>query len=403
MLADGGQQMTTDRTAIRRWLSVGGAAHRPPVRLGKSRHRSIVAPLTAALGVSALGVGLILANGRLSERRQRRERRPGVLAGEQVAEALRRMALGQVNLALEQLEGITAANAAEAVHEARKAIKRLRTIMRLLEGVLGRPRCAAEDGALRAAARGLSGSRDAEVLLATLEGLVRREGKRLKRARGVRRLRRRLERERDAAQQRMLEDPAALRLVVGELRAFRARASDWQLDDRHGIAPVEAGLRRIYGQGRRRWRRAGRGGGSRTRAMHRWRKRVKDLRYATEMLGQLDRGPGSMSTALGLAGRGTPGKPDRMLRTTARRADKLGELLGEEHDLAVLGEWVQEQGKQAGATRRERRRLIKRIAKRRRKLRKRALRDGGRLYRRGTGKFLRRVAKADKRRAFEVS
>jgi CHAD domain-containing protein len=352
---------------------------------------------------AAVGVGLVLANGRRAERRLRRDRRPGVRPGEGVAQALQRMALVQADLAVEQLEGITPANAGKAVHEARKAIKRLRTIVRLLAPLLGADRCAAEDRALKQAARGLSGSRDAEVLLATLKHLERRERKRLGRRREVRRLCRSLERERDVAQRRMLEDAVALRLTLGELRSFRARAGGWQLGHRTGIVAVEPGLKRIYRQGRRRMRRAARGKGAQTRAMHRWRKRVKDLRYAAEMLDQLDHRGDPLESAPGRKAKGARRKRDRMLSKVARRADALGELLGEDHDLAVLAAWVQRHGKGAGASRRLRRRLIGRIAKRRRKLRRRALRDGRRLYRRGTGRFVRRVAQACERRAPGVS
>jgi CHAD domain-containing protein len=116
--------------------------------------------------------------------------------------------------------------------------------------------------------------------------------------------------------------------------------------------------------------------------MHRWRKRVKDLRYAAEMLERVQ-------------------PRARALATVARRADKLGERLGEEHDLAVLGEWVRANGKHAGARRPARRRLLKAIDRRRRRLRLRALDDGGRLYRRGAGDFVarvRRVYERDERR-----
>ena len=47
--------MTTDRTAIRRWLEVGGRTHRPPIRALQGRHRSIVAPLAATLAAGRRG------------------------------------------------------------------------------------------------------------------------------------------------------------------------------------------------------------------------------------------------------------------------------------------------------------------------------------------------------------
>jgi CHAD domain-containing protein len=108
------------------------------------------------------------------------------------------------------------------------------------------------------------------------------------------------------------------------------------------------------------------------RALHEWRKRVKDLRYAAEML-------------------------DRP--SLARRADSLGETLGEDHDLAVLAQRIRTDARQAKGSqrvgRRTRKLLLGLIAKRRRKLQRRALRAGRRLYADSPKKFLRQA----KRRA----
>ena len=105
--------------------------------------------------------------------------------------------------------------------------------------------------------------------------------------------------------------------------------------------------------------------------MHEWRKRVKDLRYAAEMLGHPN---------------------------LARQADRLGETLGEDHDLAVLDEWIRANAKRGGRSRRvgrpTRKLLLELIAKRRRKLHRRALRDGERLYRQRPKKFVRQIQHA---------
>ncbi len=112
------------------------------------------------------------------------------------------------------------------------------------------------------------------------------------------------------------------------------------------------------------------GEGRRTRTLHEWRKRVKDLRYVAEMLGA---------------------------RKLAKRADDLGELLGEEHDLAVLAQRVRREAKAGRASgapgRRARKLLLRLIASRRKKLRKRALRDGKRLFKRKPARFVRRMRK----------
>ena len=105
---------------------------------------------------------------------------------------------------------------------------------------------------------------------------------------------------------------------------------------------------------------------------------------------------------------GAPGKRGRKLaraggkaayiRRVARRADDLGELLGEEHDLALLAARVRAEAKAGRASgppgAGTRRVLLRLIARRRRKLRRRALRDGERLYGRAPEKFVRRVRAA---------
>ena len=308
-----------------------------------------------------------------------------MLAGESAAEALRRITLAQTDLALTELS------------------------VRLLEGELGNKLCTREDDALRRAAEGLSGMRDAEVMLATLERLIERHPRKLGPRTGIARMRRRLADERDAARRRMLEDTTALAECTGELRAFRARAAAWSLSPEPGLGGAAAGLRRIYAQGRRRGRRAAKASSRRrTRALHRWRKRVKDLRYAVEML---ERAQGGLRAQGGPRAQGAPraqggpdlqGGPDVMAEIAAR-ADHLGETLGEDHDLAVLAEWVRVHGKRAGAGSGARRQLLSRISRRRRKLRRRAFEQGRRLYRRPPKKFLARVRRAYERDAPRVS
>src|SRR5258707_1170286 len=72
--------------------------------------------------------------------------------------------------------------------------------------------------------------------------------------------------------------------ALEELRAMRGRVGAWQLAEPGGIGAIEPALERLYSGGRRRMRRAARSGGAGGRKLHEWRKRVKDLRYAAEML-----------------------------------------------------------------------------------------------------------------------
>jgi CHAD domain-containing protein len=374
--------MAANWTSVRRRLAVRRTAHRPPWGGRQAGHGSIVAPLAATIAATvAVGVGIALAQAerarRAAKAQRKRARRFASLPGEPLSEGLRRMALGQLDLAIELLGdegGSGRALDREAIHETRKALKRLRALVRLLREELGEPRYKREHAILRDAARRLAGARDAEVMVGTLDALLQRYPRVLGRRRALIELRKRLVAERAAATRQTLSDQATRGEVLRELSGLRERAQRWELPERPGIALVERDLRRIYRDGRQRKRRVARGkGGGGARATHAWRKRVKDLRYCAEILGQ---------------------------QPLAHRADKLGEILGEEHDLVVLAGLLPPPGRapfKGKRGKRARRALLERIARRRRRLRKRALREGERLYGRRPKKFAQRVSRAHAR------
>jgi hypothetical protein len=285
--------------------------------------------------VLAVGVAGALAR-RERSRRAQRARRP--------RSKLRRQTLKQLDLAIALLEGQSAEPPERTVHETRKALKRARALVRLQREALGEKRFRRENAALRDAARRLAGTRDAEVLVDALEALVRRHPKRLGRSPGVQRLRARLLAARERAWEAMRHGAEQREQVLGELRAIRARLTAAREPAAGDDKTARAGLRRIYRQGRGRLRRARR----RARdgaALHDWRKRVKDLRYAAEAL---------------------------KLRSLAAQADRIGEAVGEEHDLMLLAACLRAQrdcfkGDKAG-----RKALARAIRRRRRRLRTRA-------------------------------
>jgi CHAD domain-containing protein len=203
---------------------------------------------------------------------------------------------------------------------------------------------------------------------------------------GVRRMRKLLVHERDRAHER-LRRGSHVESALSELRAVEREIVAWQASSESGSRSAKSSLRCIYGKGRRRARKARKAKLSHTRAMHEWRKRVKDLRYATEALGASDDGATSALRS--------PRQRRRMerLASIATQADTLGEALGEEHDLAVLQAWVRERGKKAGAGPGSRRSLRKAIKRRRKRLRRRVLREGAKLYELEPGAFVRRLGR----------
>ncbi len=363
--------MAANWTAVRRRLAIGRTAHRPPWGTRQAGHSSIVAPLTATLAATvAVGIGVALAQAERTRRSakslRKRQRRFTQLPGESLPEALRRMALGQLDLAIELLSDERDTPEEQAIHETRKALKRLRALVRLLREELGERQFRQEYGILRDAARRLARARDAEVMVGTLDALLQRHPRKLAHRRPLIELRKRLVAERAAAARRALDGQATRMQVLRDLRDLRERAQWWSLPERPGIAVVERDLLRLYRQGRRRHRYAASGKGG-TRALHEWRKRVKDLRYAAEMLG---------------------------LRPLAHRAGTLGETLGEDHDLALLATLLPPPGRapfKGKRAKQARKALLKAISRRRKSLRKRTLREGERLYRRKPKQFVARV------------
>jgi CHAD domain-containing protein len=393
--------MTTDRTAIRRRLAVRRTAHRPPWGGGKARgHRSIVAPLAGALAASvAVGLGLVVARAERERRAARtkrvpaRARRFGLLSEETAASGYRRIALAQLDRAIEHLRGESSVAPREAVHETRKALKRVRALMRLLEGELGVKRADRERAVLGAAAARLAGARDAEVMVSTLDALIERHPRKLGRRRGVIELRADLERERMRASARTPGDAATRERVAEELADVRACVAKWKLPESRSATKLTApGLEHVYRAGRAGRRRAGRRGAS-PRVLHRWRKHVKDLRYAAEVL-DVREAAGAGSKPVGkrrsehskrAARRG------RRIAKVARRADGLGEMLGEEHDLMLLAERVRAHKRLKRRGKGTRKRLLRAIARRRKRLRTRALREGERLYASKPKRFVRAI------------
>ena len=355
----------------------------------------------AAAGVLRLGLAVAIAerDRRAARARRRHDRQFALLPGEQPAQGMRRMVLGQLDLAIDLLEAEDGAMpTAEAVHETRKALKRLRTLVRLLADQLGEEAAAREQALLRDAGRRLAGARDAEVIVGTLEELLRRHPRKLARP-GVIRLCRRLLAEREQATTRLLGDHVARAHVLADLRDARARMAMWAPTADTGIAPLEPPFKRIYRQGRGRYLRASQGKGDRTAALHRWRKRVKDLRYAAEALSRNDPAAArraDAATAPNRARKRSGRRKRELIPGLARRADALGEMLGEEHDLFVLDQRVRAGGDCGPGTRRA---LLKLIDRRRERLRTRALRDGARLYGRRPKKLLGRLRRAYAREA----
>ena len=317
------------------------------------------------------------------------------------------MIVGQLDRAIGLLEqhqdGVDGPTDEHTVHELRKTLKRLRALMRLLRDPLGRKRFARENAVLRNCARSMAGARDAEVMVGTLDALVRRHpelaASSARANGGILRLRAEFVTERERAAI-TAHEPVRRSSAIAELRAMRARVLDWELRERprDPAKLMTPGIERLYRKGRRRLRRARRRRD--VDAMHAWRKSVKDLRYIAETLDRGSAGGGAMVAGHAAAAARTRKaakrrtKNAKRLRRVAHRADRLGDILGEEHDLALLAGRVRKRAELFAGDRHTRKALLKRIERRRRRLQRQALREGERLYERKPQAFVRRLRRA---------
>jgi CHAD domain-containing protein len=294
-------------------------------------------------------------------------------ADEHVPDGIRRIARGQLERAHEELSGASKRKLHEAVHATRKRLKRLRACVRLARDAIGDEAYQRENTALRAAGRELAAGRDAHVLLQTLDALRERFADELP-ERATDHLRERLDEQRAASAPARGSDHEGIDAVLATIELAQARTPAWAFDD-GGFDAISPGLRRIYRRGRKRMRAATKDPSPEN--LHEWRKRVKDLRHATQIVREA--------------------QPKRLKRVS-QRAHELADLLGDGHDLSMLRAYAEahplcfenEASRQA---------LIAVIDRRCKALRATALKRGRKLYEPSPKRFVKRIERGWRERA----
>jgi len=193
-----------------------------------------------------------------------------------------------------------------AVHDLRVSGKRIRAWLGALRDALPADVYARENRMIRDIGRLFSGRRDSRVLVETFDALEK-AGLEPFAADGIRR---RLQAEADAAE-RAVPLPDALSQVRDILFPARRRLAAMELGD----ARPGAAFRRIWKTARKAYRRARKSRD--TEALHEWRKAAKSLRFQLDALHDI-----------------WPGRIARLSKDLKAQAD----LLGQDHDLAVLSE-----------------------------------------------------------------
>jgi CHAD domain-containing protein len=199
-------------------------------------------------------------------------------SGEPVPQGVKRIAAEEARRAADLLSRATAATRDEAIHEARKSVKKTRALLRLMrpeiDGVYRR-----ENTRLRNIGRRLSAYRDRAVIIETFDDLKRKYQGELK---GVTlaSIRRGLVRNK-REQQRGANLRTALQRIAAALRSAAGRAARWPLEA-DGFEALEPGLTATYRRARRAM--AVVRAHARPEHCHEWRKRAKDHWYDIRLL-----------------------------------------------------------------------------------------------------------------------
>jgi CYTH domain-containing protein/CHAD domain-containing protein len=278
----------------------------------------------------------------------------GLRTGELLGDGLRRVVRGQIDAASDQLRGQQGGDPAEAVHEVRKSFKRIRATLKLARDELPPDVYEREIAAFRDAGRQLSGARDAQVLIETLDDLCERYAQEVPPC-GFSGMRDLLVAELAVAES-AARNADATDALLADLSLARRRLARWRFEHEDPAA-LAGGFERIYRGGQRALRAAG--ADPSDERLHEVRKRTKELWHAAEILSHV-----------------APAQTAKLIRL----AHPLSDVVGEDHDLAVLAARVRGRP-DCFAEAAEQRGLQMLIARRRKKRQRRAGRLGARLYR----------------------
>lgn len=264
-----------------------------------------------------------------------------------ISRELRRLVTRELAAAIEALSGFGLGDT--DILEARKHIKKVRSIVKLLKASLGRA-AAPANAQLRSVGQGLGRVRDAEAMIDTLDGLRGHysdaigKSARHKVARGLRG---------EQLEARQSADDVA-RHAIGVLRRVRKSLPD-RVKQAGGLPAVQQGLASVYKRCRSAV--ANLTEESDAVAFHDWRRRVKEHWYHVRLF------EGHRSA----------------LRSRTRSLRALETELGEDHNLAILNEALIASPRRFGDARTTNL-VIGCIQKRQRALRKKALARGRRLF-----------------------
>lgn len=239
---------------------------------------------------------------------------------ESLPDGIRRIAREQLDKAIAQLAHQTTDNQEEAIHDARKRFKKIRAVIRLVRSELGEAVYQQENSCFREVGRQLSEVRDAQVRINTLEALAQHFADTVE-PDAFSSVRRALDAYSEATQHYVIQEESAVDTVLPQLEIARDRIATWSLKH-HRWSVLKPNIDKTYGRGLKAFHAAYKDNTAEN--MHEWRKRVKYFWYDLRLL--------------------RPLWPD-MMKAWAKQASTLADYLGDDHDLAVLRQFILSQPK----------------------------------------------------------
>jgi len=278
-----------------------------------------------------------------------------------IAAEIRRLVLQQLEAAISELRAVGDPGSDEAIHDARRRVKKIRAVIRLVRPALDKT-SRVIDRDLKDVSRMLAPVADGQGIIETLDQIAHRYRKLLPPG-AVRSIRAGL-RERSARIDREANARGIIRMAADALRAERGRVRRWAISG-DGFSSIASGLEESY-------RRARKGmilAWSKPKAhhYHSWRRYVKDHWFHVRLVEE---------------------NCGNQLLPYQRRLEALDGVLGEYHNLVILREVLATDGY---ASRRETARCLQVVSQYKRLLRHHSETLGVRIYAEKPRRYVRRV------------
>jgi CHAD domain-containing protein len=281
--------------------------------------------------------------------------------GASISREIRRIVLKQLELAISELHTVGDPQSDDAVHDARRRVKKIRAIIRLVRPVLDKT-YRVVDRDLSTVSRLLAPVADGRGIIETLTEIEQRYptvmSKRTLAAASAGVLRN------GARADRHAQAGGILKIAAGTLRSERSRVKRWHIR-REGFRAIAPGLENSYRRARRMmiatWSKP------KPSNFHTWRRYVKDHWFHIRLL---------------------EGRCGNHLLSYEGRIEALDGILGEYHNVILLRDVLVTD---ASLPREEAARCLRVVARYQRVLRRHAELLGARIYTERPGRFVRRV------------